>query len=65
MEIKDSENKKYIYEFGDYRFSPDAKSLWRAGELVSLPPRSLEVLEMLLEKPFEIVTRDEIIERVV
>ena len=59
-----SNKNSHFYEFGDFRFLPKDKSLWQDGELLSLSPKSLEVLALLLAKPSEVVTREEIIESV-
>jgi DNA-binding response OmpR family regulator len=38
-----------LYEFGGFRFDADSKTLWRREELISLPPKALDVLYLLLE----------------
>ena len=50
--------------FGPFAFDPHARLLWRDGVEVALPPRVLGVLEALLERPGEIVPRQELLDRV-
>ena len=50
--------------FGPFAFDPHARLLWRDTAEVALPPRVLGVLEALLERPGEIVTRQELLDRV-
>jgi len=50
--------------FGPFAFDPHARLLWRDGVEVALPPRVLGVLEALLERPGEIVTRQELLDQV-
>lgn len=52
---------KYSYEFEEFRLDPDDPSLWRGNELVSIPPKALEVLVLLVQKNGEIVSREELI----
>lgn len=60
----DSSGQKHSHEFGDFRFDSHKRVLWRNGELVNLPPKSIELLTVLLEHRGEIVERNELIERV-
>ncbi len=55
---------KHFYEFEKFRFSPKEKSLWYEETLISISPKALDVLNLLLEKHPEVVTREEIIEKV-
>ncbi len=55
---------KHFYDFGKFRFSPKEKCLWRDGELLTLSPKSLEVLNLLLEGNSDIVSREKILENV-
>ena len=55
---------KRFYEFGDFKFAPDEKCLWREDKLLSLSPKALEVLNALLEAPNEIVSREKLLETV-
>ncbi len=58
------DNIKYIYEFEEFRLNPDDPSLWRGNELVSISPKALEVLVLLVRKKGGIVSREELIETV-
>ena len=55
---------KHFYEFGEYRFSPKEKCLWRNEELLTLSPKALDVLNFLLESSNEVVTRESLLENV-
>jgi TolB-like protein/DNA-binding winged helix-turn-helix (wHTH) protein/Flp pilus assembly protein TadD len=55
---------KHSFEFEGYRLDVLPPSLWRDGQLVSLPPKVLEMLILLVEKRGEIVTREELLETV-
>lgn len=57
-EIKD------LYEFGSFRFDLKNNTLWRESELVSLPPKALELLKLLLQRQGEIVSKQEIFDTV-
>jgi DNA-binding winged helix-turn-helix (wHTH) protein/tetratricopeptide (TPR) repeat protein len=53
-----------VYRFGEYRLDRDRGQLLRGLEPVALTPKALETLGILIERPGEIVGRDEILERV-
>ncbi len=53
-----------IYEFGDFRLDPESPSLWRAGKLVSSPPKAVETLVQLVSAGGEIVSRETLLETV-
>ncbi len=40
---------RIIYEFGPYRLDPHRHALSKDGQLVSLPPKAFEILQLLLE----------------
>src|SRR4029079_12229323 len=46
--------------FGEFQYSTDARRLTKAGRTVRLSDQSLRLLTLLLERPGEVVTRDEI-----
>jgi DNA-binding winged helix-turn-helix (wHTH) protein/TolB-like protein len=48
------------YRFGPYEFQPDTGELRRAGRVVRLEPQPARVLALLLARPGELVTREEI-----
>lgn len=52
------------YEFGPYRLDPRKKVLWRAGELVRLPPKAVEMLLALVEQHGDVVSKEELMRRV-
>ncbi len=54
----------HLYEFGKFRFNAQTNTLWRDGELISLPPKALELLKLLIERQGEVVSKQEIFETV-
>ncbi len=51
-------------EFGPYRLDFRARVLWRGGVLEPLPPRALDLLAALAERPGDVVTKAELMARV-
>ncbi len=56
-----SEIKKF-YEFGEFRFDAQKLRLEHNGEAVSLPPKSLETLKLLLEQRGKMVSRENLMD---
>lgn len=54
----------YLYEFEQFRLDTKNPGLWRGTELVSISPKALETLILLVEKKGAIVSRDELLETV-
>jgi len=55
---------KHFYEFEEFRLDVENSSLWRKGKLISISPKALKTLILLVEKRGEIVSRDELLEKV-
>lgn len=55
-----SDKIKHFYEFEEFRLDAANPSLWRDGKLVSISPKALETLILLVGKKGEIVSRDEL-----
>lgn len=54
-----------IYEFGEFRLdSGGGVVLWRAGEIVDVTPKALEILCVLVENSCQVVTKEELLKRV-
>ena len=53
-----------LYEFGEFRFDSKKQKLWRESNLVLLSPKASELLELLLEKKGEYISKEEIFEKV-
>ena len=53
-----------MIDLGPYRLDAARRVLWREGEVVPLTPKALEVLAALVERPGEVVTKDELLRRV-
>ena len=49
------------YELGDFRLDSEPPSLWRDESLVSLPPKALELLLLLVRQRENIVSREELL----
>ncbi len=54
----------YLYEFEDFRLDTKNPGLWREGSLVSISPKALETLILLVERKGAIVPREELLETV-
>ncbi|HEX8879507.1 MAG TPA: winged helix-turn-helix domain-containing protein, partial [Candidatus Acidoferrum sp.] len=52
--------KSYVVRFGVYEFAPQTQELRKAGIRIRLEGQPLAVLEMLLKRPGELVTREEL-----
>src|SRR5215204_6430163 len=52
------------YEFDQYRLGTTERLLTRSGEVVSLPPKAVELLFALVENHSHLVTKQELIERI-
>lgn len=55
---------RQLYEFEDFRLDAGQPSLWQNGKLVSVPPKALQILVLLVEQQGEIVSREELLEKV-
>src|SRR5215216_1935413 len=53
-----------LYEFGSFRLNAGTKTLWRNNELISLSPKAFELLKLLVEEKGDIVSKQEIFEKV-
>jgi DNA-binding winged helix-turn-helix (wHTH) protein len=58
-----SPQPRRMIRFGAFELDLHAAELRKAGVRLSLPPQSLEVLKLLLERPGDLVTRDELRQR--
>ena len=57
-------SQKRFYEFGPFRLDPAAPLLLRSGELVQLPPKTLETLIALVERRGTLVSKDDLLSAV-
>ncbi|MGH9948329.1 MAG: winged helix-turn-helix domain-containing protein [Pyrinomonadaceae bacterium] len=53
-----------LYEFGSFRFDPETEILWREDNVISVSPKALAVLKLLLERNGELVSKQEIFDSV-
>jgi TolB-like protein/DNA-binding winged helix-turn-helix (wHTH) protein/Flp pilus assembly protein TadD len=58
-----SNNSSHFYEFGPFRLDAAQLLLWRGEDLISLEPKALELLLVLLESGSGLVTKDQLMER--
>lgn len=56
--------EKRLYEFDDFRVDSVRRRLTRDGVLVPLTPKAFSILLVLLEKPGEVVEKEELIQKV-
>src|ERR1044072_5118914 len=59
-----SPEKQQFYEFGQFRLDPSTPLLLREGRPVSLTPKALETLVVLVAHGGQVVSRKELIEAV-
>jgi len=59
-----NEQLRRRYEFGCFAVDPDKRLLYREGELVSLAPKILETLLVLIENRGRVLTKDELLSQV-
>ncbi len=52
-----------MFRFGVFELNPEAKELRKNGLLLRLSPQPFQVLSILLERPGELVTREELCTR--
>ena len=53
-----------LYEFGPFRLDPVQGLLFRGEKIVSLTPKAVETLAVLVEHRGEVVTKDELLQRI-
>ncbi len=53
-----------VYEFGPFRLDADKTVLWRDGEIVSLTPKALALLHVLVEAEGDVVPKADLMTRV-
>ena len=55
---------KELYEFGPFRVDPEKETLLRAGEPISLTPKTFQILLVLVRHSNEVVTKDDLMKTV-
>jgi DNA-binding winged helix-turn-helix (wHTH) protein/tetratricopeptide (TPR) repeat protein len=53
-----------LYEFGEFRFLPSARELWRGTRRVDLPRHTFECLDLLIANRDRAVGRDELVQAI-
>src|SRR5437870_10640378 len=56
--------EKRLYQFGSYRLDAMERVLLRDGQPITLPPKDLETLLVLVERAGHIVEKEELLEKV-
>ena len=59
-----SEKDNVLYEFGDFRLDPVGKALYHSDSPVSLKPKIVDTLTVLVENAGEIVSKDDLMNSV-
>ena len=53
-----------LYEFGSFKFDSKTDTLWREKQRIPLSPKAIELLKLLIEKQGEVVSKQEIFDKV-
>lgn len=56
--------RKDFLQFGAFRLDPGRRQLLRDGQAISLPGKAFDVLLVLLQRPGETVTKDDLMKAV-
>ncbi len=59
-----SNQQRNLYEFGPFRFDPARPRLTRDGEIISLTPKALEILLVLVQDGGTLVEKEELMRKV-
>ncbi|MBS1807139.1 MAG: winged helix-turn-helix domain-containing protein [Acidobacteria bacterium] len=54
----------FLYQFGPFRLDPQERLLWRTDEIVWLTPKAFDTLLVLLENSGQLVSKDDLMDRV-
>ena len=57
-------NQQCFHEFGAFRLDTSRRLLYRNRDLVHLAPKAIEILALLVERPKEVLSKQELIEAV-
>ncbi len=55
---------KFIYQFGDFYLDPKSQAFYFQSQEIKLEPRIFDVLHLMVQKPREVITKDEFFESV-
>ena len=53
----------HLFEFGPFQLDAKERLLFRNGEAVALPPKSLDLLLVLVESPGHLLEKEELLKR--
>lgn len=53
-----------LYEFAEFRLDAEGGTLWRGNDIVSLSPKALELLKLLIERRGQVISKQEIFDNV-
>src|SRR5437763_796417 len=57
-------NPKNLYSFGPFQLDPGQRLLFQSGVMVSLTPKAIETLLVLVENRGQLLTKDELLRQV-
>jgi DNA-binding winged helix-turn-helix (wHTH) protein/tetratricopeptide (TPR) repeat protein len=57
-----AENESFFYQFGDYQLVPGERQFMRGDRPIALTPKAFETLLALVERPNQLVTKDELMQ---
>jgi DNA-binding winged helix-turn-helix (wHTH) protein len=55
-------DQQCFHEFGVFRLDPSRRLLYRNRDLVHLAPKAIEILALLVERPKEVLSKQELME---
>jgi len=56
-------NHHLSYEFGPYRLDPNERVLTRAGDTISLTPKAIEILLLLVTNAGQLLEKDALLQQ--
>jgi DNA-binding winged helix-turn-helix (wHTH) protein/Flp pilus assembly protein TadD len=62
--MRDSGDRPALFEFGPFRVDARRRLVWRAGVLLDVPPKAVELLVALVGEAGEVVSKDELLRQV-
>lgn len=60
LETAENKRENLIFSFGEFSFDAAEKILWRGAEIVQIPPKSREVLGVLLENAERVLSKEDL-----
>ncbi|MEQ1605080.1 MAG: winged helix-turn-helix domain-containing protein [Pyrinomonadaceae bacterium] len=57
-------NSSYLYEFGEFRLDSSERTLRRSGEMIVLPPRVFDTLNLLVQRNGTVISKQEMMDSI-